>query len=74
MSWTKNGEIPAPILIRMIQDDAITNDVYIVWKAKDPADNVIFLATQETLIDMVNDTVQPSDIFEIWAQEKEEET
>jgi len=74
MSWTKNGEIPAPILIRMIQDDAITNDVYIIWKAKDPADNVIFLATQETLIDMVNDTVQPSDIFEIWAQEKEEET
>ena len=74
MSWTKNGEIPAPILIRMIQDDAITNDVYIIWKAKDPADNVIFLATQETLIDMVNDTVQPSDIFEIWVQEKEEET
>lgn len=74
MSWTKNGEIPAPILIRMIQDDAITNDVYIVWKAKDPADNVIFLATKETLIDMINDTVQPSDLFEIWTQEKEENT
>lgn len=74
MSWTKNGEIPAPILIRMVQDNAITNDVYIVWKAKNPTDNVIFLATQETLIDMINDTVQPSDIFEIWAQEKKEET
>lgn len=74
MSWIKNGEIPAPILIRMVQDNAITNDVYIVWKAKDPTDNVIFLATQETLIDMINDTVQPSDIFEIWAQEKEKET
>ena len=70
MSWTKNGEVPAPILIRMIQDDTITNDIHIVWKA----DNIIFLATKETLIDMINDTVQPSDLFEIWTQEKEEET
>ena len=59
MSWTKNGEVPAPILIRMIQDDTITNDIHIVWKA----DNIIFLATKETLIDMINDT-----------EEKEEET
>ena len=70
MGWTKNGEVPTPILIRMIQDDAITNDLHIVWKA----DNIIFLATKETLIDMINDTVQPSDLFEIWTQEKEEET
>ena len=70
MSWTKNGEVPAPILIRMIQDDTITNDIHIVWKA----DNIIFLATKETLIDMINDTVQPSDLFEIKKQKKEEET
>lgn len=70
MSWIKNGEVPAPILIRMIQDDTITNDIHIVWKA----DNIIFLATKETLIDMINDIVQPSDLFEIWTQEKEEET
>ena len=70
MGWTKNGEVPAPILIRMIQDDTITNDIHIVWKA----DNIIFLATKETLIDMINDTVQPSNLFEIWTQEKEEET
>lgn len=70
MSWTKNGEVPAPILIRMIQDDTITNDIHIVWKS----DNIICLATKETLIDMINDTVQPSDLFEIWTQEKEEET
>ena len=70
MSWIKNGEVPAPILIRMIQDDTITNDIHILLKA----DNIIFLATKETLIDMINDIVQPSDLFEIWTQEKEEET
>ena len=74
MSWMKNGEIPAPILVRMVQDDAITGDVHIVWKGKASADNVIFLATKETLIDMIDDTVEPSDVFEIWAQEEEQET
>lgn len=74
MSWMKNGEIPAPILVRMVQDDAITGDVHIVWKGKASADNVIFLATKETLIDMIDNTVEPSDVFEIWAQEEEQET
>ena len=74
MSWMKNGEIPAPILVRMVQDDDITGDVHIVWKGKASADNVIFLATKETLIDMIDDTVEPSDVFEIWAQEEEQET
>lgn len=74
MSWMKNGEIPAPILVRMVQEDAITNDVYIVWKDKEPADNVIFLATKDTLIDMIDNTVEPSDVFEIWVQPEEQET
>ena len=70
MSWMKNGEIPAPILIRMIQENAITGDVRIVWTAN----NVIFLATKDTLIDVIEDTAEPSDIFDIWVQNQEKET
>lgn len=70
MSWMKNGEIPAPILIRMIQENAITGDVRIVWTA----DNVIFIATKDTLIDVIEDTAEPSDVFNIWVQNQEKKT
>lgn len=71
MAWIKNGEIPAPILIQMIREDTITGDVRITLKS---VENIVFLATKDNLINVIDDTVKPTDIFEIWTQEKTQET
>lgn len=49
-----------------VQTNQLKDGHRVIWRAKDPDDNIIFLATKDTLIDMIEDTTEPTDTFEIW--------
>ena len=67
----KIADLSAAQVLAAIQAGQIKDDHRIIWKAKDENDNVIFLATKDTLIDMIADTTEPDDMFEIWQDIKE---
>lgn len=67
MAWQKVDEMHAACLVVLIAARALPDDARIVWKAQQPEDNIIFLATIDSLPDMIPETPQPNDIFEIWS-------
>lgn len=67
----KIADLSAAQVITAIKVGQIKDDHRIIWRAKDENDNVIFLATKNTLIDMIADTTEPDDMFEIWQDVKE---
>ena len=69
----KIADLSAVQVIAAIKAGQIKDDHRIIWKAKDENDNVIFLATKDTLIDMITDTTKPDDMFEIWQDIKEDD-
>ena len=64
--FQKVNELPAALVAQMVIAEDCPDNIRIVWKGKTPDDNIIFLATKDTLVDMIQDTTQPDDIFEIW--------
>jgi len=64
--FQKVNELPAALVAQMVIAEDCPDNIRIVWKGKTPDDNIIFLATKDTLVDMIQDTAQPDDIFEIW--------
>jgi len=67
----KIADLSAAQVLAAIQAGQIKDDHRIIWRAKDENDNIIFLATKDTLIDMIADTTEPDDMFEIWQDVKE---
>ena len=66
MAWQKVNEVSTAILLQAFAAEQISDDLRIVWRNKNPEDNIIFLASDSTLIDMIENTVKPDDRFEIW--------
>lgn len=64
--YIKLIDVNGRALINAIEEDALHHDARIIWKRPEPRDNVIFLATKQTLIEMIEDTTDPEDMFEIW--------
>ena len=71
--FQKVNELPAAIVADMVVNGVLTENDRIVWKGKTPEDNIIFVATKDTLVDMISDTTQPDDIFEIWQDLEDED-
>lgn len=69
----KIADLSAAQVIAAIKVGQIQDDHRIIWRAKDENDNIIFLATKNTLIDMISDTTEPDDMFEIWQDVKEDD-
>ena len=69
----KIADLSAVQVIAAIKAGQIKDDHRIIWKAKNENDNVIFLATKDTLIDMITETTKPDDMFEIWQDIKKDD-
>ena len=66
----KIREIQASELLDLVKAGEIKDVNRIIWKGKTANYNIVFVATNDNLIDMILDTTLPTDIFEIWAQEE----
>lgn len=65
----KRAEFPKNVLLAALATGKMPDESRIVWRQ----DNIIYLATKETLIDVLTDTNEPEK-FEVWmpsAQEKD---
>lgn len=69
----KIADLSAVQVIAAIKAGQIKDDHRIIWKAKNENDNVIFLATKDTLIDMITETTKQDDMFEIWQDIKKDD-
>lgn len=57
----KRAEFPKNVLLAALATGKMPDESRIIWRQ----DNIIYLATKETLIDVLDDTNEP-ELFEVW--------
>lgn len=73
MMWCKVGTFDRDLIALAIQLNQIKGDERIIAKYKEESEGITLLATKDSLIDMIDDTVPEDAIFEVWAPIIDEE-
>lgn len=72
MKWHKVQDLTKELILLAIATGILDDEKRVVARYKEESEGIILLATENSLIEMIDDTVPDDAIFEIWAPIVEE--
>ena len=67
MTWCKIGTFDRDLIAKAIELDQIKGDERLIAHYKEEPEGITLLATKDSIIDMIDDTVPEDATFEVWA-------